>query len=158
MKLEEVPTPRTIPEMWPLAALKAKHGGRSISVEILDQINEWLAGEVEKARTDPDVVVCTRALVGARQCFRLLCRHGYREFLPHLREMELGIFAIKRICLKELVRRLLVGTIDEEKAAECLQILSELIDTGQWPDWREDWCEWEDEVCAKLAAKTAAAT
>jgi hypothetical protein len=39
-----------------------------------------------------------------------------------------------------------------------MRVLSTLIESGDWPNWRADWETWEDEVCAKLAAETAPVT
>ena len=36
--------------------------------------------------------------------------------------------------------------------------LSAQIEQGIWTNWRDEWQLVEDEVCAKLAAKTAAST
>jgi hypothetical protein len=55
--------PRTIPEMWPLAALKAKFSGKTLSEEILDWIEGFLEAEVKQARSSPDVLIGARALI-----------------------------------------------------------------------------------------------
>jgi hypothetical protein len=146
----------TIDELWPWASLRAKQSGKSIDVEILDQIYEWMAQEVKEARTGPDPALGAKALVAARRCFEVLSHNGYSQFLPLVHDMQIGIDKVKRIMLKELVRRLLRDEIPEPKAGEVMRELSGLIEAGEWSRWRQDWDEWEDEVSANLAAETAA--
>ena len=142
MNGEEFTPQGTIDELWPWASLRAKESGRGIDAEILDQINWFLAQEFEEARTSPDLLIGARALVSARRCFEVLSENGYKQFLPAIREMQIGIDKIKRIFLQALVRQLLLNKIPESTAGEVMRVLSTL-DT------------WEDEVCAKLAAETA---
>jgi hypothetical protein len=97
-------------------------------------------------------------LVSARRCFEVLSENGYKQFLPAIREMQIGIDKIRRIFLQALVRQLLLNKIPESTAGEVMRVLSTLIESGDWPNWRADWETWEDEVCAKLAAETAPVT
>ena len=91
MNGEEFTPKGTIDELWPWASLRAKENGRSIDGEILDQINWFLAQEFEEARTSPDLLIGARALVSARRCFEVLSENGYKQFLPAIREMQIGI-------------------------------------------------------------------
>jgi hypothetical protein len=122
--------------------------------EFMDQIIQFLAEEKERSRIDPDPLIGAKALIAAKRTLIILARNGYPKLLPLLYEVQLGVDAIAKLFRRELVRRLLLDTIPEPKAAEGMQVLSGLIDAGQWPDWRQDWDEVEDQVCAKLAAKT----
>ena len=156
MNGEEFTLQGTIDELWPWASLRAKESGRGIDAEILDQINWFLAQEFgEEARTSPHLPIGARASVSARRCFEVLSENGYKQFLPAIREMQIGIDKIKRIFLQALVRQLLLNKIPKSTAGEVMRVLSTLIESGDWPTWRADWDTWEDEVCAKLAAETA---
>lgn len=126
-------------------------------IAAIDEINSFLAEEKERSRTNPgDPLISARAIVSAHRTLDVLVRVGFPRLRPHARLMQEGAEDLRRLFLRELVRRLLTDEISEPKVEECLRELSGLIEAGGWPTWRADWDAWEDEICAKLAAKTAA--
>lgn len=122
-------------------------------IAAIDEINSFLAEEKERSRTNPgDPLISARAIVSAHRTLDVLCRVGFPRLRPHAKLMQEGVESIRRLFLRELVRRLLTDKISEAKAEECLRELSGLIEAGQWDNWRQDWATWEDEVCADISS------
>jgi hypothetical protein len=131
--------------------------GAAVSAQIhAERIADFAEARARWGREQGDPLAGVKALVAARRALRLLTQNGYPLLAPLLWEVQFGLDEIARMFRRELVRRLLLDTIDEAQAAECLRELSAQIDAGEWEDWRQDWNEVEDQVCAKLAAQTAA--
>jgi hypothetical protein len=88
-----------------------------------------------------------RLWLDAKRTFEFLCWMGF----PHqafVKSVDEVICEVNRLLRRLLVRRLLLGTTDEEEAKKCLLALS----YGCWPDWEEEWDEVEDEVIADIDA------
>ena len=131
---------------------------RRLSAQIHAQrIADFAKARARWGREQGDPLAGTKALIAARRALRMLTEDGYYPLLvPLMYEVHIRVDAIARLFRRELVRRLLLDTIEEPLATECMQVMSAQIDGGQWPDWRQDWDEVEDQVCAKLAAEKAA--
>ena len=115
--------------------------------EMFDETYRWLVTEIRKSRTDPDPLIGAKALVQARDTFDLLARNGYPSFSPLLDEMQKGIEALARLFRRETVRRILTpGIMDNEEAAKCLRVLSEIVERGEWPTAEQDCDEVEAQV------------
>jgi hypothetical protein len=143
-------------KMWPLAVLKAKHSGRSVSLEIQDWIGLFVEQEREAAaRAKPEKLILLKAMLSVRRCYEALSQNGFPEFAPLLHEVQAGIDMIGRLARRILMRRILLDTIDAAAASRCIKELSELIERGQWPNWSEEFQEVEDEVCADIVAGRA---
>jgi hypothetical protein len=109
-----------------------------------------------RGREQGDPLASAKALAAARRALHSLVYSGYPLLHPLLNEVQVGVDEIRRLFRHEIISRLLTDTIDETLANECMRELSAQIDAGQWPNWKEEWDAVEDQVCAKLAAKTGA--
>ena len=102
---------------------------------------------IQRTSRHRELVPRIRVTVQARNVFAILVTfdYPYQSFLAILDE---GMDEIVRLCRREIARRLLRGRIEAAEQNECHQLLSLLIRTGQWPNWREEIREIEDALYA----------
>ena len=118
------------------------------------RIANMTEARVRQGREQGDPLAGVKALAAARRALHMCVESGSLLLSPLLYDVQLGCDELGRLLRNELIRRLLVDEIDEALASKCMGVLSAQIEAGQWPDWREDWDEVENKVCAKLAART----
>jgi len=110
-------------------------------LELIDQVVSFL----RQALSHESLGLLVKDFLAARRTFQVLVDVGY----PHQRylfDLELFIIEVERQVRRQLVRALLLGT--DEEAEKCLRVL----ERGRWRNWRAEFQEVEDEVCADIEA------
>jgi len=118
--------------------------GLTLMCQVIDFLAEGLSHE-----NPLDMV---KDFLSAERTFTALIECGYPH-RPLLREVSRGLDETARLFRFELVRRLLLGSIPDELAKECLKLLTDHIERGLWPEWRADIdaCETELAEAAQCA-------
>ena len=115
-------------------------------IEVINQIIHFLT-ESLKHENPVDMV---KDWISAEKTFKALTfEMGY----PHgsmLRMVSSTLDQIGRLVRAELIKRLLIGP-DDEAAKQALIALSAHIDRGIWKNWRTEWLEVENCVCADIS-------
>ncbi len=112
----------------------------------LDLMNQIIAFLEEGLGQNPLAMI--ERYVCAERTFKVLIEVGYERHRPLLRQVASGLDEVARMLRMEAVRRLLLGTIPDEQAKECLSALADQIDRGAWPEWRADIDSAEAALCA----------
>jgi hypothetical protein len=95
-------------------------------INILEGIYRCVQAEEMQARlASSDPIVRTKALCAISMAYEILCRAGYKDFLPLHNQLQIGLRRLAQTGRKVLTRKLLSPTTTDEEAD---QISSFLVD------------------------------
>jgi hypothetical protein len=87
------------------------------------------------------------------RAFRFLVESGYTLFEPFVQVIEVGMEKIHRAARDEVVRRFLSPASSDEDVEIAGRLLVELIESGGWPNWREEYEREVQKRCSTALSK-----
>jgi hypothetical protein len=122
--------------MGSLAKLKARSAD---ACDIMHEIANWLAEEIDEARNSPDLLALPKAIANVKHAaLALIADGGYDELVPLAAQMQDALEEIVRIARRALVRRLLSAETSEEDAKKIVLGLAALTEAGHWTNFEAD--------------------